>query len=76
MELSEAEIIVKFEYIEGEDPVYDYGDGSGYPGSPDQVNITSIKYLGYGEPIEVYQLIRELDLLEKIVEHCHEHMED
>ena len=35
MEIGAAELIVEFEFIKGEDAVSNYGDGSGYPGSPD-----------------------------------------
>ena len=76
MEIAEAELIVEFEFIKGEDPVYNYGDGSGYPGSPDEVHVTSVKYLGDGKPMEVSQLIEDLDLMIEVERQCHEHMED
>jgi len=76
MEIGAAELIVEFEFIKGEEPVYNYGDGSGYPGSPDEVHVTSVKYLGDSEPMEVSQLIEDLDLMIEVERQCHEHMED
>ena len=76
MEIAEAELIVEFEYIQGEDAVNYYGDGSGYPGASDEVHVTSIKYLGDGEPMQVSQLIEDLDLMIEVERQCREHMED
>lgn len=76
MEIGAAELIVEFEFIKGEDAVSNYGDGSGYPGSPDEVHVTSVKYLGDGEPMEVSQLIEDLDLMTEVERQCQEHMED
>ena len=76
MEVGTAELIVEFEFIKGEDAVSNYGDGLGYPGSPDEVHVTSIKYLGDGEPMEVSQLIEDLDLMVEVERQCQEHMED
>ncbi len=76
MEVGTAELIVEFEFIKGEDAVSNYGDGSGYPGSPDEVHVTSIKYLGDAEPMEVSQLIEDLDLMVEVERQCQEHMED
>ena len=76
MEIACAELTVEFEFIKGEDSVNNYGDGSGYPGSSDEIHVTSIKYLGDGEPKEVSQLIEDLDLMCEIERQCQEHMED
>jgi len=36
------ELVVKFDYQPEEKPVYDYGDGSGYPGSSELYTIEDI----------------------------------
>ena len=70
MELAEAELIVEFEFEQGEDATYVH------PGSPDEVHVISVKYLGDGEPKQVSQLMEDLDLMGEIERQCHEHMED
>ena len=37
---------VEFDYEKGDRMVRYYADGSGYPGSPDMIEITSVKYKG------------------------------
>ena len=37
---------VKYKYFPGEKPVCNYGDGSGYPGANEEVDIIDISYCG------------------------------
>lgn len=37
---------VEYKYEEGEKEIRNYGDGSGYPGSPSTVEIFSVKHCG------------------------------
>lgn len=40
--IADCEMTVTYYFTEGEEPVPYYADGSGYPGSPDEVEIISI----------------------------------
>ena len=76
IDIASAELVVEFEFIPGEEPSLNYGDGSGYPGSPDEVHVISIKYYADEHTeMEVSQLIEDLDLMVEVERQCNEHMD-
>ena len=67
IELRGVELEVEFDYSPYEEEVRYYKDGSGYPGSPEQVEITAITHKGvdFMEFMEnEYDVIDELILKE------------
>jgi hypothetical protein len=60
-------LIVEGYYEKGEEAVYNYGDGSGYPGSNSSFDVNEI-YVEYSE-IDIFELFSAADL-EEIKEIC------
>jgi len=55
---------VEYDYQPEEKPVYNYGDGYGYPGFNEEVDITSIKFQG----VEFYDILEnDIDEIESLI---------
>tara|TARA_R110001599_G_scaffold329539_1_gene543568 strand:+ start:334 stop:582 length:249 start_codon:yes stop_codon:yes gene_type:complete len=69
IEIEKAILEVEYKFHKGEPPVYYYADGSGYPGSNDEVEVTAVTWTAEdGEGVDVTDLIDGLNLLETIAE--------
>lgn len=68
-----VDIVVEGNYIEGEREVYNYGDGSGYPGSLSDFEIEKISVID--STVDIYEFFSDDDL-ETIVDLVIENIED
>ena len=69
VQIENATLEVEYKFHKGEPPVYYYEDGSGYPGSGDEVEVTAITWTAEdGDGVDVTDLVDELNLIETIAE--------
>lgn len=58
------ELEVDYDYTAGEAPIYNYGDGSGYPGSDPVVEIKTIEY----KEVDIYEILDTFGGLDEVIE--------
>ena len=74
-----AELEIEFTYYKGEEPVNNYGDGSGYPGSPSEIEIDKVEWVRENDSIDITELYESLcsdNMINQIEEKALEYAED
>jgi hypothetical protein len=67
MEFHGLNIVVEFDYSPEEPMVMYYPDGSGYPGCPAEVEITSVMIEGKYDAIDLFDTFGILPQLEEVI---------
>ena len=55
-----TDLEIEFTYYKGEDSVNNYGDGSGYPGSPSEIEIDKVEWVKENDSVDITELYHSL----------------
>jgi len=70
---------IEFTYYKGEEPVNNYGDGSGYPGSPSEIEIDKVEWVKGNDSVDITELYEYLcsnSMINQIKENALDYAED